>query len=180
MTPDFANEFTPVHQQGGSLTHPHSSALLQMLQTTILHPISKGGVLPTQTLVHDSKSYNRLFSCPLARGESYSLKLWCITLNVANYFSPACQQGGSLTHPNSNAWLQMLQTTFLRPISKGGVLSTQTLVHDSRCCKSRFTCPSASRESYSSKLQCMTLDVANHFTPADHQGRSLTHQNSSA
>ena len=89
------------------------------------------------------RSCKRLFSCPSARENSYQPKLKCMTLDVANDISPAQWQGGSLTHPNSSSLLQMLQTNFLLLIGKGGELTTQTLVHDSRCCKRRFSCPLA-------------------------------------
>ena len=136
-----------------SLTYLNSSALLQKLQTTFLLPISKGGVLPIQTLVHDSKCCN-YFLLPISKGgvklkcmtpdvsnelsPTYLLKHKCITPNVANYFSPTHQQGGSLMNSNSSALLQMLETTFLLLISKVGVIPSQTIVHDSRCCKSLF------------------------------------------
>ena len=55
MTPNVANVFSHSHLQGGSLTQPKYSAWLQMLQTFIHIPIRKGGVMPNQTLVHDSK-----------------------------------------------------------------------------------------------------------------------------
>ena len=83
-----------------------------MLQTTFLLPISNGGVLPTENPVDDSKCCKQLFTCPLAMG--------------------------SRTHLNSSALLQILQTTFHLPFSKGGVLPTQTPVHDSRCFQTTF------------------------------------------
>ena len=149
-----------------------------MLLTTILLPLTKGGVLTTQTLLHDSRCCKRLFSCPLVRRESHSSKLKCTTLDVAN--------------------------DFLLLIRKGGVLPTQTLVHDSRCCKRLFscllgrgsltqtqlhyytcckrlfTCPLSSGESYPPKFKCMTPEVANDYSPAHYYGGSLTHTNSSA
>ena len=125
----------------GDLTHPNSSAGIQILQTTSLLPISKEGVLPTQTPVHDSRCCKPLLPYPIARGESYPPKLQGTTPDVANHLSPVHWQGGSLTHPNSSALLQMLQTTSLLLISKEGVLLTQTPVHDSRCCKPLLSCP---------------------------------------
>ena len=84
----------------GSLTNIISSGWLQMSQTTFLLSISKWGVLLTQTQVHGSRCCKRLFSCPSA--------------------------SGSLTQPNSSAWLQMMQMTLLLHISKRGVLPNQT------------------------------------------------------
>ena len=142
-----------------------------MLQRGFLLAISKGEVLPTLTLVHDSRCCKQLFFCPLARGESYPPKLYCMTPDVANDFP--------------------------LPISKGGDLPTQTLVHDSRCCNQLFSCndtrflsktqliminqsnagrfdpkvfvncvfscPLARGASYPPKIKCMTPDVASDF-----------------
>ena len=125
----------------GSPTNPNSSAWLQMLQTTFLLSISKRGLLPTQTPVHDSRLCKGTFSCPLARG--------------------------NLTHPNSSAWLEMLQTTSFLPISWGKITQTQTQLHDSRYCKRILSCPLERGEFYQLKVLCMTLDVANKFYPSN-------------
>ena len=138
MPQNVANVYFRSHWQGGSLTQPKSSAWLQMLQRSFLIPIRKVGILPNQTPVYDYKCCKCPFSFPLARGESYPNKLQCITPNVTNVFSHSRLQGWSLTQPNSSAWLQMFQTSFLIPISKDGVLPNQTPVHDSKCCKHCF------------------------------------------
>lgn len=54
----------------------------------------------------------------------------CLTSNAAQDFSRVHKQGESLTQANTSALLQMLQTTFVRLISKWAVLSTQSKVHD--------------------------------------------------
>ena len=165
ITTDVANDFTSGHQQGGvlptqtqvhdsrcckwlfssplargSLTYLNSSALLQKLQTTFFLPISKRRVLPTQTQVHDCRCCKWLFSSSLARVSPIYL--------------------------NSSTLLQMLQTIFLLTISNRGVLPNQTQVHDYRWCKWLYHCRSARRESYPTKLKCMTTDDANDFSPA--------------
>ena len=83
--------------------------------STFLLPTSKGGVLPTQTQVHDCRCCKQLFSYSLARG---------------------------------------------------GVLPTQTLVHHSRCCKQLLSYPLVRGDSNPPKLNCMTPDVVNDFSPA--------------
>ena len=100
-------------------------------------------VVPTQTKVHDSRCCKRPFSSPSVTEDSNPPKLQCMTLDVAKDFSPAHWQGGSLTHPNSSASHEMLQTTFLLPIRKGRVC---------RCCKMVFFCLLAREESYLLKL----------------------------
>ena len=122
MTPDVTKTFLlPIIK--GSFTNIISSGWLQMLKIIFLQPISKG------RLTHSNSSawlqmLQTIFSCPSARGESCPLTLKCMTTDFANDFSPAHQQGGSPTQPNSSAGLQMMQMTFLLPISKGGVLPT--------------------------------------------------------
>ena len=116
-----------------------------MLEMTFLLPTCNRGVLPTQTSVHYSRCCKRLFSCQLERGESYPLKLRCMTLDVADELSPASHR-------------------------HGGDLETLTLVQDCRCCKRLFFCPLASRDSYPPKLQCITLDVANKFLHPSSKG----------
>ena len=141
----------------GSHIHPNCSAWIQMLQPTLcplakglpypsrlycitldiaddfLLPITKGGVLPTQPLVLNSRCCIWLFTCPLAKGESYPPKPKCkipavvndfflalvrgelyffMTTNAAKCISPTHSQGGSLTYLNSSAWLKILQTNF--------------------------------------------------------------------
>ena len=123
-----SNVFSYSQYQGESLTYPNSSARLQVQQTSFLiriskgesyptklqcmtmnvsnvfsHAISKGEVLPTQSAVHDSKCYKRLFSFPLAREKYYLTELECENTNVANVFSNSHQKGRSLTLPNSSA-----------------------------------------------------------------------------
>ena len=115
-----------------------------MLQITYTLPISKGGSLTHPNSCALLQIFKSLLSCPLVRGESYLPKLHCMTTDVANHF-------------------------FLT-ISKGGVLLSQTPVNDYRCCKPLLSCPLAKRESYPPKLQCMTTDVANHFSPYHKQG----------
>ena len=162
-----------------------------MLKTTSTQLINKGGALPTQTPVQDSRCFKSFISCPLARGESSHSKLQCISTDVANHFSPTINKRGVLptqtpvhnsrccklllssplirggrTHLNSSAWLQMFQTTSHLTISKGGVLLTQTPVHDFICCKPLFSSPLAIWESYTPKLKIMTPDVANNFYSA--------------
>ena len=112
---------------------------------------------------------------------SFSPKLECITLNIANHFSmPIWKLGvlltqttvhnskcckpffsyplskGSLTHSNSSVLLKFLQMTLRIPISKEIVLPTQSLVHNSKCYKLLFSYPLSMRESYASELQCIT------------------------
>ena len=60
------------------------------------------------------------FLLPISKG-SYPTKFNCMTPDVKHKFSPAHYQGG-LIHSNFSAWLQILHTTFLLPISKNGVL----------------------------------------------------------
>ena len=98
-------------------------------------------VLPTQTLMHDSICCKRRYSYPLAMGNLNQHNLKCITPNVANDFTLANLQGGSLNNPNFYANLQILQITFLLLINKGRVLPTQTQVHDSKCSKQCFLMP---------------------------------------
>ena len=163
MTPNDGNNFLLPISKGG-LTHPNSSAWLQMLQMTFFTPIRKKKVLftqtfmhdsickkwllsyssvressyPTQSKVHQSKCWRRLFSCSLARVESYTTKLKCMTPNVPNKFSLAHLQWDILPTP----------------------------IHDSKCCKWFFSCPLESGESYPPKLKCMAPDVANNFSSA--------------
>ena len=137
-----------------------------MLQTPFLLPTSMGGVLPTQTQVGDSRCCKRLFFWPIETGESYPPKLKCMRPDVENDYSPAHYQGGSLTHPNSSALLQMLQTTFLLPTSKRGLLLNQIQVHYPRCCKRVYFCPLEKGEFYPPKIQFTTLDVANDVSSA--------------
>ena len=92
--------------------------------------IDNGRVSLNQTLVHVSKSCKRLFSFPLERVESYPTKFKCMTVNLANIFSYFHMQEGDLP--------------------------SQTPVHDSKCCKRLFSFPLARRESYPTKLQCIT------------------------
>ena len=150
-----------------------------MLQTNYLLPIVKGGVLHTQTPVHDSRCCKRPLSYPFGSWKSYPPKLHWMTLDTANDVSPAQLPRGSFTHPNSSAWLYMLQMTFVLHTSKGGVLPTQTPLHYSRYCKRRFYYPLEREESYPPKLQIMTQDVASDFSPALNLGGSLTHTSSS-
>ena len=130
MTPNVANVFSHSHEQRGNFTQQNSSIWLQMLQTSFLIPISKGRLLPNQTPVHDCKCCKCLFSFPFARVEAYPTKLHCNTVNVTNDFPHSLKQVGTVTQPNFSAWLQMLQTSFLIPISKEGVLPNQTTVHN--------------------------------------------------
>ena len=80
-----------------------------------------------------SRCCKPLFSCTLARGESYPPKFQCMTTDV--------------------------ETTSFLTISKRAVLTTQTPLHDSRCCKPLLPCPLAKGESYPTNYQCMTTDV---------------------
>ena len=110
-------------RKGGRFAQPNSSAWLHiMLQTSFLVIISKGIVLPNQTLVHDSISCKRIELLSLARGAYYKTKFQCMTLNIAIVLSFFLLQEVSLTQPNSSAGLQMLQETFLVIISKERVL----------------------------------------------------------
>ena len=61
------------------------------------------------------------FLMPNLKGESHLQKLQCITLDVTSQHTPTHCQWGSHTHPNSNALLQMLQTTFIIPMIYRGV-----------------------------------------------------------
>ena len=119
-----------------SLTKLNSSAWLQSCKGLLSFPIARG-CLNQPSSIAWLQMLQSLFSFPLARGESYPTKFKCTTPNVANVFSHSHLKGGSLNQPNSGAWLQILQTSSLIPIRKG--------------------------ESYPSKFQCMTLDVANVF-----------------
>ena len=132
-----------------------------------------------------------ILSCPSARGESNPLKLKFMAPNVANYFSPAHQQGGSLTYLTQVNYSKSCKLFFSYPSSRGGVVPTksqvhdsrcckrlfswslvggvkptQTKVHDSKCCKLLFSYPSARGESNEFKLKCITSDVRNDFSPA--------------
>ena len=66
---------------------------------------------------------------------------------------------GSCTQPNSSAWFQMFQTSFLIPITKGKVLSNKTAVLGSKCCKRLFSFPLEGRSFtqliYSARLQTL-------------------------
>ena len=173
-----------------SLTHPNSSTWHQMLKNTFLLNISKGEsysaknpvhdiryckpllslpsargkVLHTQTSVLDFRCFTTLLSLPLAWGES-SHSNSSAGFNIKTTSLLNISKGGSFTHPNSSAWLQMFQTVSLLTISKGGVFPTQSLVHDSWCCKQLLYWPLERRESYHPKFQCMSTDVANRFSP---------------
>ena len=169
----------------GSLTYLNSSALLQMLQTTFLLPVSKGGVLPTQILVMTPNVSNDLSSAH-QQEESLTTQSLEHDSKCCKLFFSSPSARGSVTYLNSSALLQILQTTFLLPISKRRVkpiqilqstflrliskgkqvLPTQTLVHNSKCCKLFFSCPSARAESYPSNLKCMTTHVENDFSLA--------------
>ena len=120
------------------------------------------------------------FLIPIFKWEAYTIKLQCMIPNVRNVVSHSHYQGRSLTQPKSSARLQMLQTSSLLPISKVGVLPNQTPVQDSKRCKRLFSFPLTRGESYPTKLECMTQNVANTFSRSLLQGGSLTHPNSSA
>ena len=87
MPPNVANVISHYYWQWGSITQQKSSVCLKMLQTSIFVPIGKGGVLPNQSPVHDSKCCKGLFSFLLGKWESYPTKLLCMTINVANVLS---------------------------------------------------------------------------------------------
>ena len=165
----------------------------------------KVGVLPTETPVHDSICCKPLFSCTLARGESYPPKFQCMTTDVETtsfltiskravlttqtplHDSRCCKPllpfplaKGESYPTNYQCMTTDVETTSLLTNSKGGVLPTQTPVHYSLCCKPLLSLPLARGESYPPKLQCMIPDVANHFSPAHQQGGSLTYPKSSA
>ena len=128
----------------------------------------KGGVLPSQTPVPDSRCCKPLLSCPSARGESCPNKLQCMTPDVAKHFSPDHSKGGVLPTQIEVHDSRCCKPLVYCPLApcKGGVLPSQTPVHDSRCCKPLLSCPSARGESYPPKLQRMTPDVANYFYPS--------------
>ena len=113
-----------------SLTYLNSSALFQKLKKTFLLLISKVGVIPSQTIVHDSRCCKSLFACPL-QGEVFPTQRQVHDSRSCKSLSPAHHQMVVLP----SGWLQMSQTTFLLSISKGKVLPTKTQVHNYRCCK---------------------------------------------
>ena len=144
-----------------------------MLKTSFLIAISKGGVLPHHTPVHDSKCCKGLFSLPLegrsltqpishallrmlqtsflialSKGESYPNKLRCMTLSVVNVISHCHLQAGSLTQPKLQCMTPSVERSFLFAISKEGVLPKQTPMHDSKFCKRDLSLPLERGESY--------------------------------
>ena len=103
MTPNVANNFSHTHQHRVCVTLSNSSTQLKMLQMTFL-AIIKGpcclsklqcmtpngaflktyyqqGLLLVETVVHDSKSFKRLMTCPLVRREGCPFKLQSMTLS---------------------------------------------------------------------------------------------------
>ena len=87
-----------------------------MLQTSFFVPISKRGVLPNHTPVNDPICFKRLFSFPLARGVLPNQTLVHDSRSCNGLFLSLAR--GSLTEPNSSAWLQILQTFFWLPSRK--------------------------------------------------------------
>ena len=147
-----------------SFTYKYSSASFQIMQTTSHLPSSKGESYPTRLHCMTSDVANH-FTPPIRKSEFYPPKHLCMTIDVANHLFPSNLQGGSLTHPNFSARLQMLQATSLLTICKGGVLPNKNAVLDSRCRKPILSCPSTRGEFCPPKLQCMTPNVATHFYP---------------
>ena len=90
MSSDMANHWScPLER---SESYPNTSTWLQKSQTTFLLANISGGTIPTQPLVLDIRCCKWLFFYQLARG--------------------------SVTHPNSGAWLLMLKMNYLLPIGK--------------------------------------------------------------
>ena len=138
-----------------------------MLQTTLTLPFRKGGVLRTQTQVHDSRCCKPLLSCPLARGGVLHTQTPVHDYRCCKPLVPCLFERGESDAPKLKCMTPDVANHFSRDHSKVGVLPTQTPVHDSRCCKQHLSYKLARRESYPPKLQCMTPDVPNHFYP-DH------------
>ena len=131
-----------------------------------LPPTNKGGVLQMQTQVHDSRFSKRLFSCPIAKGESYSPKLQCMTKDFCKQLNSFTLESGESYPLKLKCMTPDVATTFLLPIRHGGVLPTQSQVHDSRCCKRHFSYPLKGGESYPPKLKSMTPGVASDYSAA--------------
>ena len=109
---------------------------------TFLPSNSKGGDLPTQALVHDSRCCKLLLYWPLERGKSYQHRLMLMTPDVANDFYSDHQNGKSYqtqTQLRDSRCYKRPFFEFSHPHMKS--LFTQTLIFDSWCCKQLFSCP---------------------------------------
>ena len=72
------NDISHAHHKGGVLpiqTLVYDSKCCKWSRTSFLMPIGMLGVLPIQSVVHDPEHSKQIFAYPLARGQSYPPKL---------------------------------------------------------------------------------------------------------